>query len=283
MREQTYENNVSMDLIKQQGGTVIAVTSGKAGVGKSTVVANLGYCLAEMGKKVCVADANFGMRSLDLYLGLENRIVFDWMDVIEERAQPYQMIVKARNIKMEENLHLLPTSGIPAHIAKTAAPEILPIIDELKKVYDYILIDAPSLTEHGFENIIHQADRVILVTKPSINSLRDTDRLIGYLDDEENLSFILNEYNPKLPKRKVPSIEDVTHTLAITLLGVILEDEDTYIAGQIGKPIVMNRSSINAAVFRNIARRITGEEVEIFESIEKQVRKRGRRGLLSFL
>jgi septum site-determining protein MinD len=283
MNKQTCENREDTNLLKKDKGTVIAVTSGKAGVGKSTAAANLGYCLAEMGQKVCLVDANFGMRSLELYLGLENRIVFDWTDVIEGRAQLFQAIVKARNIRMEEHLHLLPTSGIPSYIQKTADPDILFIIAELEKVYDYILIDAPSFVEYGFENIIHQADRIILVTTPSINCLRDTDRLIGHMGDEQNLSFILNQYNPRLSKYKTLRIDDIVHTLAIQILGIVLEDEDTFVAGQIGKPIASKTKSINAKAFHNIARRIRGEEVKIFASIEKQVKKRSRRGILSLL
>ncbi|MBA3531037.1 MAG: septum site-determining protein MinD, partial [Ardenticatenales bacterium] len=205
-------------------GEVITITSGKGGVGKTTTTANLGTALALHQKKVVVIDADIGLRNLDLVLGLENRIVYDIVDVVEGRARLKQALVRDKRFP---ELHLLPAAQTRDKSAVTPA-QMMQICDALRPAFDFILVDSPAGIEQGFQNAIAGADRIIVVTTPEMSAVRDADRIIGLVEAAEKGSpmLILNRVKPEMVKRgEMLSVEDVLEVLAIPLIGVVPEDE----------------------------------------------------------
>jgi len=237
---------------------VITITSGKGGVGKTTLTANLGVALAQMGKRVVNIDGDIGLRNLDLIMGLENRIVYDSIDVIEGRAKLRQALVKH---KQYPTLHLLPAAQ--KRDKNAIAPEqMIKLVEELKPDNDFILIDSPAGIERGFQNAIAPADEALIVTNPEVSSVRDADRIVGLIDAREKkikTHLVINRVKPEMVKRgDMLSADDVVEILSIKLIGIVPEDATVLVAGNTGNP----GTAVKAMVaFRNIARRLNGEEV----------------------
>ncbi|HIT67522.1 MAG TPA: septum site-determining protein MinD [Candidatus Merdisoma merdipullorum] len=240
---------------------VIVITSGKGGVGKTTSTANIGTGLAKLGKSVVMIDTDIGLRNLDVVMGLENRIVYNLVDVVEGNCRMKQALIKD---KRYSNLCLLPSAQTRD---KTAVnPEqMVKLIDELRPEFDYILLDCPAGIEQGFKNAIAAADRAIIVTTPEVSAIRDADRIIGLLEANEihKIDLIVNRVRMDMVKRgDMMSIEDVIDILAIDLIGAVPDDEHIVIATNQGEPLAGD-SSLAGTAYMNICKRILGEEVPL--------------------
>lgn len=245
-------------------GEVIVITSGKGGVGKTTTSANLGTGLAMQGKKVVLIDADIGLRNLDVVLGLENRIVYDIVDVVENKCRIKQALIKD---KRYETLFLLPAAQTRDKDAVTT-DQMIELCEALRTDFDYILIDCPAGIEQGFKNAIAGADRALVVTTPEVSAVRDADRIIGLLEAAEirNPLLILNRLRVDMVKRgDMMAIEDVTEILAIDVLGVVPDDENIVISTNKGEPTVTDPNSKAGQAYRNITRRIMGENVPLMD------------------
>lgn len=243
-------------------GTSIVVTSGKGGVGKTTTTANIGTALAMEGKKVCLVDADTGLRNLDLHLGLENRIVYNLVDVVEGTCRLKQALIKD---KRYENLYLLPTAQTKDKTAVTPE-QMLNLIESLKSEFDYIIIDCPAGIEHGFENAVAGADKAIVVTTPEVSAVRDADRIIGKLEAKgfEDHQLVVNRIRHEMTKKgEMLNIDDMTDILAIKLLGIVPDDEKIVISTNRGEPAVTDNDSKAGQAYRNIAKRIMGEDIPL--------------------
>ncbi|WP_088042882.1 septum site-determining protein MinD [Bacillus sp. EAC] len=249
-------------------GEAIVITSGKGGVGKTTTSANLGTALAMFGKKVCLIDTDIGLRNLDVVMGLENRIVYDLVDVIEGRCKTHQALIKDKRF---ECLYLLPAAQTSDKTA--VSPEQMKVlVDELKKDYDYILIDCPAGIEQGYKNAVAGADKAIVVTTPEISSVRDADRIIGLLEQEdiEPPKLVINRIRSHMMENGDSlDVDDITSTLAIDLIGIVQDDENVIKATNSGEPVAMNPNSKASIAYRNIARRVLGESVPL-QSLETE-------------
>lgn len=247
---------------QQPLGRVIVVTSGKGGVGKTTTTANIGMALASMGEKVALVDADIGLRNLDLVLGLENRIVYNVVDVVEGRAKLKQAMIKD---KRSPNLGFLPAAQTRDKSAVT--PEQMQvIIDELRTEYTYVLIDCPAGIEQGFKNAIAGAQEAIIVTNPEVSSVRDADRVIGFLETSGITTnrLIVNRIRPQMVKGgDMMSVEDVLDILgaSVKLLGVVPDDESIITSTNRGEPAVLKPTSRAGNAYVNVSRRLRGEEV----------------------
>jgi len=256
--------------------TVITITSGKGGVGKSTTTANIATALALLGKKVVAVDFDIGLRNLDMILGLENRIVYDVVDVMEGRCNLAQAIIKD---KRTTNLHFLPASQTKDKTVLNKE-KVEKLINELKKDFDYILVDSPAGIESGFEHSIFLADRALIVTTPEVSAIRDADRVIGIIDaksqkakngEEVEKHIIINRIKPELvEKGEMLPIEDVLDLLSLPLIGIVPDDEDIVRSTNLGKPIALDEKSRVGESFRRIAKRIEGEEVPFLELKSKK-------------
>lgn len=243
---------------------VITVTSGKGGVGKTTAVANLAVALAMEGTKVVCIDGDIGLRNLDVILGLENRIVYDIVDVIEGRCRLKQAMIRDKKLP---DLYLIPAAQTRDKSA-VSANDMTRLMKELRSECDFVLIDSPAGIERGFRNAIAGADRVLVVTNPEVSAVRDADRVIGILEAEEKgpAALILNRLNPTLVKSKdMLSPEDVLDLLAIELIGIVPEDETVIIASNRGAPVAADGKSKAGQAFRNIAKRLKGETVPFLD------------------
>lgn len=243
---------------------VITITSGKGGVGKTTAVANLAVALASEGAKVVCIDGDIGLRNLDVILGLENRIVYDIVDVIEGRCRLKQAMI--RDKKLPE-LHLIPAAQTRDKNAVSAS-DMNRVIKELRPEHDFVLIDSPAGIERGFRNAIAGADRVIVVTNPEVSAVRDADRVIGILEAEEKgpAALIINRLNPALVKNHdMLSPDDVLDLLAVELIGIVPEDENVIIGSNRGAPVAADPKSRAGQAFRNIAKRLRGETVPFMD------------------
>jgi septum site-determining protein MinD len=251
-------------------GEVIVITSGKGGVGKTTTTANLGTGLAQLGKKVVVIDADIGLRNLDVVLGLENRIVYDLVDVVEGGCRLKQALIKD---KRYPDLFLLPAAQ--TRDKNAIKPEqMVALNNELREIFDFVIIDCPAGIEQGFKNAIAGADKAIVVTTPEISAVRDADRIIGLLEAAElrNPQLIINRIKIDMVRRgDMMNIDDMLDILAIDLIGIIPDDSAIVISTNRGEPVVDgSRSQSHAGqAYRNIARRIAGEEVP-FMNLEQQ-------------
>ena len=247
-------------------GEVIVITSGKGGVGKTTTTANLGSALALAGKKVALVDMDIGLRNLDVVMGLENRIVYDVVDVVEERCKLRQALIKDKRFN---ELFLLPAAQTRD---KSAVNEVqmIDLTRKLKSEFDYILIDCPAGIEQGFKNAIVGADRAIVVTTAEISAIRDADRIIGLLDASsiKNPELIINRIRPNMIRKgEMMDIEDIVELLSIDLIGVIPDDEYIITQTNKGEPAVSNKKSPSGRGYLEIAQRIMGENIEINEGI----------------
>ena len=240
---------------------VIVITSGKGGVGKTTTSANVGTGLAVLGKKVVLIDTDIGLRNLDVVMGLENRIVYNLVDVAEGNCRMKQALIRD---KRYPNLYLLPAAQTRDKSAVTPE-QMIKLTDDLKDDFDYILLDCPAGIEQGFYNAIAGADRALVVTTPEVSAIRDADRIIGLLEAHgiKNNDLIINRLRIDMVKRgDMMSVEDVTEILAIHLLGVIPDDEQVVIATNQGEPIV-GEDCMSGKAYANICRRLLGEEIPI--------------------
>lgn len=242
---------------------VIVITSGKGGVGKTTTTANVGTGLAMLNKKVVMIDTDIGLRNLDVVMGLENRIVYNLVDVIEGNCRLKQALIKH---KKYENLYLLPSAQTRDKDAVTPE-QMKELIDELRKEFDYILLDCPAGIEQGFKNAIAGADRALVVTTPEISAIRDADRIVGLLEANElkKIDLIINRIRMDMVKRgDMLTVEDVCDILAINLIGVIPDDEQIVVSTNQGEPLV-GSDSLAGKAYANICKRVIGEEVPLLD------------------
>lgn len=242
---------------------VIVITSGKGGVGKTTTSANLGTGLAMLNKKVVLIDTDIGLRNLDVVMGLENRIVYNLVDVIEGSCRLSQALIKD---KRYPNLQLLPSAQ--TRDKSSVSPEQMKkLIESLREEFDYVLLDCPAGIEQGFKNAIAGADRAIVVTTPEVSAIRDADRIIGLLEANEirRIDLIVNRIRMDMVNRgDMMSIEDVIDILAVHLIGAVPDDENIVISTNQGEPLTGSDSMAGQA-YMNIARRVTGEEVPMLD------------------
>ncbi len=249
--------------------TVLTITSGKGGVGKTTATANLGIALADLDKKVVCIDTDIGLRNLDVVMGLENRIVYDLVDVVEGRCKLKQALI--RDKRMPE-LFLIPAAQSKEKSA-VSPKQMCKLIDELRPDFDWVLIDSPAGIEHGFKNALAPADQVLVITNPDVSAVRDADRIIGLVDAQQKgpAKLIINRMNPSMVKRgEMLDADDILELLAIKLIGIIPEDENVLISTNRGQPVVLEPKSKAGQAFRNIARRLNGEEVPYLSMDEKE-------------
>jgi len=247
-------------------GKVLTITSGKGGVGKTTATANLAVALAGTGGRVVCIDGDIGLRNLDVVLGLENRIVYDIVDVIEGRARLRQAMIKDKRLP---ELYLIPAAQTRDKAAVSPS-DMIKLCDDLKPEFDWIIVDSPAGIERGFRNAIAPADQVLVITNPEVSAVRDADRVIGLIEAEEKgpAQLILNRVRIDMVKRgDMLSTEDVLDILAVPLLGIIPEDDIILVSTNRGAPVAMDEKSRAGQAFRNIARRLRGEEVP-FMSLE---------------
>ncbi len=246
-------------------GRVIVITSGKGGVGKTTTSANIGTALAKAGNKVVLIDTDIGLRNLDLLLGLENRIVYTIVDVVEERCKLKQALVKD---KKNPNLSLL-AAAQTRDKTSVSQEQLKDICDQLKKKYDFILVDCPAGIEQGFQNAVAGASEAIVVTTPEMSAVRDADRIIGLLEAKEEIEsykLLLNRVRPNLiESNDMMSVEDVVEILSAELIGVIPEDTGIITSTNKGEPIVNDETSLAGQAYRNVAKRIMGENVPFLD------------------
>jgi septum site-determining protein MinD len=245
-------------------GRVITITSGKGGVGKTTTTANIGAALAALERSVVLIDADIGLRNLDIVLGLENRIVYDLVDIVEGNCRLRQALIRDKRLK---TLHLIPAAQTREKDA-VSPQQMKALCEELRRQFDYVVLDSPAGIEQGFKNSLAGADEVIVVTNPEVSSVRDADRIIGLVEAAELPSprLIVNRLDPELVRRgDMMTVEDVTEILAIDLLGVVPDDETIVSSTNRGEPASLDPDSRAGQAFRNIASRLEGEEVPFME------------------
>ncbi len=243
---------------------ILTITSGKGGVGKTTATANIGAALAKRGQKVVCIDADIGLRNLDVVMGLENRIVYDLVDAVEGRCRLKQAMIRDKYIP---NLYLIPSAQTRDKTAVSPS-DMIRLCNELRADLDWILIDSPAGIERGFKNAIAPADEVIVITNPEVSAVRDADRIIGIVEAEEKGSpqLLLNRLDRDMVKQNnMLSAEDVVDLLAIQLLGIVPEDKAVLISTNKGTPIALDEKSPAGQAYRNIARRILGEDVPLLD------------------
>lgn len=244
---------------------IIVTTSGKGGVGKTTITANLGSAIARLGYKIALVDADFGLRNLDLLLGLEQRIVYTAIDVLEGTCTIEKALVRD---KRQPNLVLLPAAQ--NRTKEAISPEQMKeLVSQLEKQFDYILIDCPAGIEMGFRNAIAAAQEAIIVTTPEMAAVRDADRVVGLLESEEvkKIHLIVNRVRPQMIQlNQMISVEDILEILVVPLLGIVPDDERIIISTNRGEPLVLEEPpSIPAIAFNNIARRLDGQDIPFLD------------------
>ena len=241
---------------------VVTITSGKGGVGKTTATANLSTALAMLGQRVVAIDVDIGLRNLDIVMGLENRIVYDLVDVVEGRCRLRQAMIKDKRLP---DLYLIPAAQTRDKTAVSPS-DMVEVCRQLRTEFDFVLVDSPAGIEQGFRNAIAGADDVVIVTTPEVSAVRDADRIIGLTEaeDKSEPQLIINRLAIGQVKRgEMLSVEDVGEILAIRLLGIVPEDAQILISTNRGVPIVLENRSPAGQAFVRIARRLMGEEVPI--------------------
>lgn len=252
-------------------GKAIVITSGKGGVGKTTSAANIGTAIALQGKKVCLVDMDIGLRNLDVVLGLENRIIYDIVDVVEGRAKLHQAIIKDK--RFNDQLYLLPAAQ-NADKNDINEEQMIDLVSQLKEEYDYVIIDCPAGIEQGFKNSTAAADEAILITTPEISAIRDADRIIGIIEktEVEGPRLVINRIRKQMMQEgEVMDIDEITRHLSIELLGIIFEDDQVVRSSNKGNPVVLDPDNVASQGYRNIARRILGETVPLMTLKEEKV------------
>ena len=260
---------------------VITITSGKGGVGKTTTTANLGTALAFQGKRVAVVDSDIGLRNLDAVLGLENRIVYDLVDVVEGQCRLRQALIKDKRVP---ELYLLPAAQTRDKNAINSV-QMEQLCQQLRAEFDFVVIDSPAGIEQGFRNAIVGADEIIIVANPEMASVRDADRIIGLVEaaGKPEPRLILNRLRPEMVKRgDMMDVADVLEVLGIDLLGIIPEDEMIIIATNKGEPIVYEKRARAGRAYLNAAQRIMGEQVPLEEVSESPTLFERLRRLVGF-
>lgn len=245
-------------------GEVIVITSGKGGVGKTTTTANLGTGLAALGKKVVLVDTDIGLRNLDVVMGLENRIVYDLVDVTTGNCKLRQALIKDKRF---EGLYLLPAAQTKDKTA-VSVEQMQKLCADLKEDFDFVVIDCPAGIEQGFRNAIAGAERAIVVTTPEVSAVRDADRIIGLLEAAElrDPVLIVNRLRPQMVKKgDMMGIDDMIDILAISLIGVVPDDETIIVSTNRGEPAVLDQASRAGQAYRNITRRIAGETIPFMD------------------
>lgn len=240
---------------------VIVVTSGKGGVGKTTTSANVGTGLAALGKRVVLIDTDIGLRNLDVVMGLENRIVYNLVDVIEGNCRIKQALIKD---KRQPSLYLMPSAQTRDKTAVNPG-QMVKLVAHLKEQFDYVILDCPAGIEQGFQNAIAGADRALVVTTPEVSAIRDADRIIGILEANEfsKIDLVINRLRYDMIKRgDMMSIDDVVDILSIPLIGAVPDDENVVIATNQGEPLVGN-ATVAGRAFQNICLRLEGNEIPI--------------------
>ncbi|MFN9547784.1 MAG: septum site-determining protein MinD [Cyanobacteriota bacterium] len=255
---------------------IILICSGKGGVGKTTLTANLGIALAKLGERTTVLDADFGLRNLDLLLGLENRIIYTAQDVLAETCRLEQALVKH---KQQPNLSLLP-AGNPRMLEWLTPEDMQKIVKLIATRADYVLIDCPAGVEQGFKNAALASQEAIVITTPEISAVRDADRVIGLLStmNVSPVQLVLNRVRPKMvANQEMLAVDSVTDILALPLLGLVVEDEQVIVATNRGEPLTLNDSPTAAGrAYHNIARRLRGEEVPLVDPSKERKGLRAR-------
>jgi len=239
---------------------IITITSGKGGVGKTTATANLGAALALLGQRVVTVDADIGLRNLDVVMGLENRVVYDIVNVVEGVCRLRQALVKDKRLS---ELYLLPAAQTRDKSA-VSPEDMVQVGEQMRNDYDFVLIDSPAGIEQGFRNAIAPADEVLIITTPEVSAVRDADRIIGLIEAEGKgpARLIINRIKPEMVKRgDMLSTGDVIEILAIDLIGIVPEDEAIIIATNKGLPVALDTKGQAGLAFRNIAHRLLGEDV----------------------
>ncbi|HDN79107.1 MAG: septum site-determining protein MinD [Chloroflexi bacterium] len=243
---------------------VITITSGKGGVGKTTATANIATALAMAGNTVVALDADIGLRNLDVMMGLENRIVYDLVDVVEKRCRLRQALIRDKRFP---NLFLLPAAQTRDKSAVQPA-DLIRVCEELRPEVNFILIDSPAGIEHGFHTALAPADEVLVITTPEVAAVRDADRVIGLIEAQEKgpVKLIINRIKPEMvAKGDMLTVEDVLEILAVDLVGIVPEDTSIIVSANKGVPVVLDHSSPSGQAFKNIASRLLGKEVPFME------------------
>jgi septum site-determining protein MinD len=249
-------------------GQIITISSGKGGVGKTTTAANLGIGLAMLGHKVICIDADIGLRNLDVMMGLENRIVYDIVNYIEGRCRLKQALVRD---KRYPELYLMPAAQTRDKNA-IRVDDMVRVSREAAEMADFVIIDSPAGIEHGFRCAVSAADEVLVVTNPEVTAVRDADRVVGLLEAEgwASARLVINRVRPDLVRKdEMLDADTVVDLLAIDLIGIVPEDAKILSAGNQGQPIALDDHAPAGRAFRNIARRLAGEDVP-FETLQKQ-------------
>jgi septum site-determining protein MinD len=249
-------------------GRAITITSGKGGVGKTTITANLAVALAALGRRVTAIDTDIGLRNLDIIMGMESRIIYDIVDVAEGKCHLLQALIRDKRLP---NLYLLPASQTSDKTA-ISPEDMIAICMELKTSNDFVLIDSPAGIEHGFQNAIASADDIVIITTPEVSAVRSADRVIGLIEMKGKGPgrLIINRIKPAMVKRgDMLDTFDVIEFLAIDLLGVVPEDESVIVAANKGVPLAHEQSSMASQAFHNIARRLIGEAVPFLAIFEE--------------
>ena len=243
---------------------VVTVTSGKGGVGKTTITANLGAALASEGQSVVCIDADIGLRNLDVVLGLENRIVYDLVDIVEGRCRLRQAMIRDKRLP---NLFLIPAAQTRDKTAVSPS-DMVRLCNDLRKEVDWIMIDSPAGIERGFRNAIAPADQVLVVTNPEVSAVRDADRIIGLIEAEEKgpAKLVINRLNVEMVRKgDMLSTDDIVELLAVDLIGIVPEDDRVVISTNRGTPISLDGKSPAGEALRNISRRLMGEKVDFLD------------------
>ncbi len=250
-------------------GKTLVITSGKGGVGKTTSTANIGVALSKLGKKTVVIDADIGLRNLDVILGLENRIVYTIIDIVENRCRIKQALIKD---KRYDGLYLLPACQTKDKTA-IRPTQMRKVCKELENTFDYVIVDSPAGIEQGFQNAIAGANDAIVVTTPEVSAVRDADRIISLLDVNgiENTKLIINRVKEDMMKKgQMMDTNDILDILGIELIGIVPDEKEIVVSSNRGEPVAGREDSITGQAYMDIARRINGEDVPIRNIVKKE-------------
>lgn len=250
-------------------GKTLVITSGKGGVGKTTSTANIGVALSKLGKKTVVIDADIGLRNLDVILGLENRIVYTIIDIVENRCRIKQALIKD---KRYDGLYLLPACQTKDKTA-IRPTQMRKVCKELENTFDYVIVDSPAGIEQGFQNAISGANDAIVVTTPEVSAVRDADRIISLLDVNgiENTKLIINRVKEDMMKKgQMMDTNDILDILGIELIGIVPDEKEIVVSSNRGEPVAGREDSITGQAYMDIARRINGEDVPIRNIVKKE-------------